>query len=113
MHQPKSKKKKATKPSRPWRKNPKQWTDTFFEKKLLLNPFLLTNCELAAALAEHQKWRRGEGKYNWQENPIKEHKEDEAPFSPNVLSNLLYEAIARLAIIGDVACGRHKTDVRI
>ena len=98
----------------PWRKNQKVWTDTFYDKKLLRNPSLMTACELANALAEHQKWRRGEEKYDWhEEDPIKEGKEPDAPFSPSVLTALLYEAIVRLSMIGELCCGRHKSNVKI
>lgn len=96
----------------PWRTNPNVWTDTFCDKKLLQNPGLMTSNELANALAEHQKWRTSQDKYDWKNDPFKENKENEPPFSPLVLSRLLYEAIARLAIIGDTHCGRYKTDVK-
>ena len=80
---------------------------------MLNNPHIMTTCELANALAEHQRWRLGQEKYNWQENPIKENREDEAPFSPPVLTILLYEAIVRLGCIGDMTCGRYKSNVQI
>lgn len=86
-----------------WRKNPKVWTDTLFDKKQLSNPALMTNIELATALEEHQMWRTSQGKYDWKEDPIKEGKENDPPFSPKVLSNLIWETIARLKISGELA----------
>lgn len=95
----------------PWRKNPKQWTDTLFEKKLLQNPSLMTSHELADALEEHQAWRTSYGKYFWDKDPVKENAEAEPPFSPMVLSNLVWEAITRLRISGDLHLGRLKANV--
>ncbi|MBO6031818.1 MAG: hypothetical protein J6Q22_10295 [Prevotella sp.] len=95
----------------PWRKNKKKWTDTLFECKLLSNPSLMTNSELAKALEEHQEWRMGIGKYFWKDNPINEKAETDSPFSPSVLSNLIMETIARLKIGGDLAMGRFKDHV--
>ena len=94
-----------------WRKKSNKWTDTLYAKKLLLNPSLMTHAELAKALEEHQEWRRGEGKYFYKEDPIKEKAEIESPFSPAILSNLIMETIARLKIGGDLAMGRFKDHV--
>ena len=105
---PKSKKQKF-----PWRKGEKHWTNMSFPIELLHNPSRMTNLELAASLSEHMLWRRGKGKYNWVEDPIKEGAETESPFSADVLTNLMFEAIARLMIIGDVVSGRYKSDVKI
>ena len=92
----------------PWRKIASRWTDTCFEKKLLDNPSLMTNIELATALEEHQMWRTSQGKYNWNEDPANDGWEIEPPFSAKVLTNLVIEAIARLKISGDLALGRYK-----
>ena len=97
----------------PWRKNPKVWTDTLYDKKLLNNPSLMTSHELANALAEHIRWRTSQEKYDWNEDPFKEGKEEQAPFSAHIVTGFLYEAIARLAIIADTNCGRFKADVKI
>lgn len=94
----------------PWRKKQSVWEDTMFEKKLLANPSLMTSHELADALKEYQEYRRGIGKYEWKEDPIAEHAEVEAPFSPKVLGRLLDEAIVRLLIGGDLALGRKKNE---
>ena len=103
----KSKKAAKSKLNYPWRKNPTKWTDTLFDKKLLDNPSLLTNAELVAAMQEYQEWRLSIGKYNnWKDDPFKE--ENDPPFSAVVLTKLLYEAIARLSIIGDLSTGRFK-----
>lgn len=101
-------KSKANASKRPWRKNKKKWTDTLFEKKLLANPYLMTNSELVRALSEYVMWWSSEGKYYWQKDPVKEGAEEQCPFSPRVLKNLFYEAIARLKICGDLAMGRFK-----
>ena len=111
MQRPQKTAKPISKKSYPWRKNKKKWTDTLFESKLLSNPSLMTNAELAKALEEHQEWRRGEGKYFWKDDPIKEKAESDAPFSPAILSNLIMETIARLKIGGDLAMGRFKDHV--
>ena len=111
MQQTKKKYKPTSKKSFYWRKNKKKWTDTLFDSKLLTNPSLMTNAELAKALEEHQRWRLGEGKYFWREDPIKENAETDSPFSPSVLSNLIMETIARLKIGGDLAMGRFKDHV--
>lgn len=103
--------KATSKNSLPWRKNKNKWTDTLFDKKLLSNPSLMTHCELARALEEHQEWRKGAGKYMWEEDPFKENAEVEEPFSSGVLSNLITEAIVRLKIGGDLAMGRLKSHV--
>ena len=110
----KAKKVETTKGKKlPWRKNPNVWTDTFYEKKLLNNPSLMTSNELANAIAEHIRWRTSQEKYNWYEDPFKEGKEEQAPFSAHIVTGLLYEAVARLAINGDMNCGRFKTNVKI
>ena len=111
MQQTKKKTKSTSKKSFYWRTNKKKWTDTLFDSKLLTNPSLMTNAELAKALEEHQEWRRGEGKYFWKDDPIKEKSETDAPFSPAILSNLIIETIARLKIGGDLAMGRFKDHV--
>lgn len=95
----------------PWRIKKNKWTDTLFDSKLLVNPSLMTNAELARAIEEHQEWRTASGKYHWEEDPIKENAESEPPFSPHVLSNLIMETIARLKIGGDLAMGRFKGHV--
>lgn len=92
----------------PWRTNPAKWTNTCVAEKLLKNPSLMTNNELAEALAEHLEWRTGKGKYEWTVDPVIEDKEDEAPFSARVVSNLMVETIARLELIGDISMGRIK-----
>lgn len=97
----------------PWRKGKKHWTNTLLPIELLRNPSRMTNHELVAALSEHMLWRKGAEKYDWNEDPIKEGAETEVPFSASVVSKLMYEAIARLAIIGDAASGRFKVDVKI
>lgn len=74
----------------------KRWTDTMFPLELLLNPCLLSHTQLADALQEHQDWRKGEGRYYWDEDPFQEGAETEAPFSPKVLSKITAEAITRL-----------------
>ena len=96
-----------------WRKDKKHWTNTFFPIELLRNPSRMTNHELVAALSEHMLWRSGKGKYHWVEDPIKEGAETDFPFSANVVTNLMYEALARLTIIGDAVSGRFKVDVKI
>ena len=111
MQQTKKKSKPTSKKSFYWRTNKKKWTDTLFDSKLLTNPSLMTNAELAKALEEHQECRRGEGKYFWKDDPIKEKSETDAPFSPAILSNLIIETIARLKIGGDLAMGRFKDHV--
>ena len=100
--------KKGSRKELGWRKKSGIWTDTLFEKKLLDNPSLMTNLELATAIEEHQTWRMGEGKYDYREDPIKEGAELQPPFSPKVLSRLIFETIARLKISGDLAMGRLK-----
>ena len=80
MQQTKKKTKSTSKKSFYWRTNKKKWTDTLFDSKLLTNPSLMTNAELAKALEEHQEWRIGEGKYFWREDPIKESAEIDATF---------------------------------
>lgn len=100
--------KKISRKKFPWRKNQKKWTDTLFEKKYLTNPSLMTNSELVRALSEYVMWWSSKGKYNWQEDPVKEGAEEQCPFSSGVLKNLFYEAIARLKICGDLAMGRFK-----
>ena len=104
--------KKRTSPNNkkkfPWRTNKEKWTDTMFDFKLLANPSLMTNLELAKALEEHQKWRTGTDKYLWEVDPIKENREIESPFSPAVLSRIICEVIVRLQIGGDLAMGRFK-----
>jgi hypothetical protein len=111
---PTKKKPSDTKPKKFfWRKGKKHWTNTLFPIELLRNPSRMTNHELVAALSEHMLWRSGKEKYDWVEDPIKEGAETEPPFSPNVVTNLLYEAMARLAIIGDAVSGRFKVDVKI
>ena len=101
-------KKKCSHQNLPWRKNKKKWTDTLFPKTLLSNPSLMTSTELSEALEEHHRWRIGQGKYHWEEDPIKEKAETEAPFTAKVLSRIMTEAIVRLKIIGDIAEGRYK-----
>lgn len=96
-----------------WRKGKKHWTDTLLPKELLLNPSRMTNNELVLALSEHMLWRSGKGKYDWVEDPSKEGAETEAPFSAEVLTNIMYETMARLAIIGDAVSGRFKGNVKI
>ena len=85
---------------RPWRKNPESWTDTMFDKRALENPQSMTNRNLSAALREHNEWRRGVGKYEWdctEESLEKlEQAEPDAPFSPSVLGKLIEEAARRL-----------------
>lgn len=103
--------KRTSRPTLYWRKQKSQWTNTLFDKKLLTNPSLMTNTELAKSLEEYQEWRSGEGKYFYKENPIKEKAETEPPFSPAILSNLIMETIARLKIGGDLAMGRFKNHV--
>lgn len=100
--------KKVSQKKLSWRKNPKVWTNTLFEKKLLANPSLMTNLELASALEEYRKWSTGTEKYDWQEDPIKEGKENEMPFSSEVFGRIVCETIARLKISGDLALGRFK-----
>lgn len=100
--------KKISRKKFPWRKNQKKWTDTLFAKKLLKNPSLMTNSELATALEECMMWWLARGKYDWQEDPVSEGKEDECPFSSGVLKNIFYETIARMKISGDIAMGRFK-----
>lgn len=97
----------------PWRKDKKHWTNTLFPRELLRNPSRMTNHELVSALSEHMLWRSGTEKYNWVEDPIKEGAETEFPFSADVVTNLMYEALARLSIIGDAVSGRFKTDVKL
>ena len=97
----------------PWRKNPRKWTDTSLDKKLLINPSLMTNCELASAIAEYLRWSRGVEKYDWKYDPFEENKEDEAPFSPSFWNGMLYEVLTRLSITGEFSCGRFKSDVKI
>lgn len=92
----------------PWRSNPAKWTDTCIDEKLLKNPSLMTNNELAYALTEELEWRRGKGKYDWSIDPFLEGKEDEMPFSARAFSNIQAEVIARLEIIGDISMGRLK-----
>ena len=106
--QKQSTKSKANASKRPWRKNKKIWTDTLFEKKLLANPSLMTSSELVQALSEYLMWWSSKGKYDWQEDPVKEGAEEQCPFSSRVLTNLFHEAIARLKISGDLAMGRFK-----
>lgn len=101
-------KKMAKRRKLPWRSNPQKWTDTCFDEKLLKNPTLMTNNELAAAMTEELEWRRGKGKYEWSIDPVLEGKEDEMPFSARVYSNIQAEVIARLEIIGDISMGRLK-----
>ena len=91
-----------------WRKNKNVWTDTMFTKKLLRNPSLMTDVELADALFEYNEWRLGSGKYDWREDPVKECAEQEPPFSSNVLTMILAEIHARLLIGGELALGRFK-----
>ena len=111
---PTKKKKTKGKPQKlAWRKGKRHWTDTLFPKELLRNPSRMTNHELVEAISEHMLWRRGIGKYDWNEDPLKEGAETEPPFSPDVLTNILYEVMARLAIIGDAVSGRFKVDVKI
>lgn len=92
---------------RQWRKNMREpWVDTLFDRRLLDNPALMTNDELATALVEYQEWRRGKGKYHWDNDPIEEKAEVSPPFSPEILGRLLDETIARLEIVGDLTMGR-------
>lgn len=111
MQRTKRQKKETAKKAFHWRKSLKKWTDTLFDKRLLTNPSLMTNAELAKALEEHQEWRMGYGKYAWTTDPIKARAEVEPPFSPAVLSNLINETITRLKIGGDLAMGRYKDHV--
>lgn len=101
-----SQKTRISKKKYPWRKNQRKWTDTLFEKKLLANPSLMSNIELADALEEYRKWFTGTEKYDWQEDPTKEGKEDEMPLSPEVFGRIVCETIARLQIIGELTMGR-------
>ena len=103
-----SRKARISKKKYPWRKNQSKWTDTLFEKKFLANPHLMTNSELVRALSEYVMWWSSKGKYDWQEDPVKEGAEEQCPFSSRVLTNLFHEAIARLKISGDLAMGRFK-----
>ena len=96
------------KPIREWRKNKNKWTDTLFEQKLLTNPSLMSNIELAKAMKEFQEWTKAIGKYDWNEDPFKEGKEDECPFSSAVWSRIMNEAIVRLHLIGELSIGRFK-----
>lgn len=95
----------------PWRKTKSKWTDTLFEKSLLVNPSLMTNSELAKALEEFQTWRTGTGKYLWDPDSVKEGAETECPFSAHVLTHILWETISRLQISGNLAMGRYKDHV--
>lgn len=73
----------------------------------------MTNTELAMTLEEHQLWRKGLGKYDWGDSVEAMRKaEKDTPFSPEILSNLLMETIARLRIIGDLVEGRFKKTLR-
>lgn len=108
MKKSKSKEKSSAKNSYPWRKNKNKWTDTLFEKKLLQNPSLMTNEELSFAIKEGLEWSRALGKYDWKEDPVREGKEDEMPFSSEVWGRFLTEAMVRLQLIGDLALGRFK-----
>lgn len=89
-----------------WRTKANKWTDTLFSESLLKNPSMLTSSELAKALTEYQLWRTGREKYDYKVDPSIEGKEDEPPFSPRILSNIIVEIIARLEIAGDLALGR-------
>ena len=104
-------KKKTPKPFYPWRSNQRKWTDTMFQKTLLTNPSLMTNTELSEALEEYHMWRIGKGKYNWEEDPIKEKAETDVPFTDKVLRMLMTEAIVRLKIIGAISEGRYKKEL--
>lgn len=108
MQTKKTVKAKAKKKPYPWRKVKGKWTNTLFEEKLLKNPSLMTSTELSNALKEHQEWRTSYGKYNWEKDPYKEGKEEQPPFSPDVLTNLIWEAIVRLQIVGEMSEGRFK-----
>ena len=111
MQRTKKTAKPISKKAYPWRKNKKKWTDTLFESKFLSNPSLMTNCEIATAMSEFQEWRSAKGKYDWREDPIKERKEDECPFSSAVWKRIMCEAIVRLKLIGELSCGRFKSHV--
>lgn len=100
--------KKSSKKKFPWRKGKGSWTNTLLEKKLLQNPSLMTNEELADALAEHNKWRRGEGKYHWEQDPLAEGAETEPPFSCDVLGRFVDETCARLWMMHAITLGRFK-----
>jgi hypothetical protein len=56
---------------------------------------------------------KGKEKYDWEEDPIKEGAETEVPFSADVLTNLMYEVMARLSIIGDAVSGRFKVNAKV
>lgn len=99
---------KTAKKKFPWRTVEDRWTNTIFCEKLLKNPSLMTNEELAAALFEHNSWRRSMGKYDWKHNPIAEGAEQEPPFSSEVIGRFVDEACARLLIIHDLTVGRNK-----
>ena len=103
--------KKTTRKKLPWRKVKGKWTDTLFDSKLLKNPSLMTNEELSFAIKEGLEWSRSLGKYNWEEDPIREGKEDEVPFSSEVWGRFLTEAMVRLQLIGELAQGRFKANV--
>lgn len=92
----------------PWRKNPKKWTDTMFEKRLLECPHLMTDSELGDALGEYNYWRMGTDKYSCKEEEFKNLAEPQPPFSPTILMFLLAEITARLKISGDLSLGRFK-----
>lgn len=97
----------------PWRKGKKHWMNTLFPPALLRNPSRMTNYELVSALSEYMLWWKGKEKYDWEEDPIKEGAETEVPFSADVLTNLMYEVMARLSIIGDAVSGRFKVNAKV
>lgn len=99
---------KSTTKKFPWRTVKTKWMDTMFDKRLLVNPSLMTNTELSSALYEYTLWRKGVEKYAWNEDPVKENAETECPFSAPVLGNILLEIYMRLKLIGSLSEGRFK-----
>ena len=107
----KVKRTKKTTLKRPWRVVADKWTDTCLDHRLLVNPSLMTDHELAYALEEFEVWRHGKDKYDFEVDPILEGKENECPFSPEVFTKIITEIICRLKIGGDLSLGRFAHDI--
>ncbi len=98
MFSKKSSKKKVAK---------KGWWELKENARLRRNPSLLTDRELAEALAEHNDWRRAKGKYSWRDDGDG-FAEKDSPFTAEEIGRFIDEVCARLIIANDLSAGRFK-----
>ena len=61
----------------------------------------MTNREAHDILAEHQKWRRGEGKYEWHEEPSEN---APMPYSAKLVGEALDKAMQALDAVAELSC---------